>query len=786
MLSALITGSEGVNTIWVKLRDLINSDNTLQGNIDTLADDLAKQLLDASDYTESRVSTLKAIISSIDGNFYGFYPSSTNLPTGSVAGYAYVATANANEYTIWNYIGTTLQWINSGMTKVTSDSITPLIVNLTNTSGVYSADKTSAEIISAFDSKSVIVFKYVDGTTVTKWIVSTSESSDGKIVAYNNSSILTYKLGTISFTDVDATDTSLRKNFSFNGDGVADSNGQAVVKYANDGVHVSNVVFEKDTETTSINKESVDKLINNTDAINKEKERAESTEQEIKSSLNTETQNRKSFESNFNEVASGIADSNGYAAFKIDEKGNILVPLKIFNNGKEFGIADSNGYAAFKIDEKGKAFINQDLNFLLNVLGRSYKAINNTISIPTDNIRDLKVGIPKRINVVQDTLMYLYFENVISKGWEKYYHAYIYDYDIPKDYTLISYKDVGERSLPIYFADGYGNLICEKDVTINVIDKAVKGTFNVLVIGDSKTENVTKLAELLNLCEKDGSLNINLLGTRNGTAEDSDGNTRIVKHEGYSGRTVINVCKDATLNGVENVFYNESLTDDYKFDFAKGVDKIGSVPDIVFIDHGANQWVSSYSEVKASYDSIIASINNYNTSNNAKVKVVICLQEGFSLRESLTNTSQGKWYLMHTSTNRNKILEDFEDREDEGIFIQPQYLDIDLYNDFPMAKVPINHRNGLLKEVVIDGVHPGINLNHYDVSKVYNYGDTFVYIDNGVMKPFVVLKQGISGITPIDDKVNYAQCEMEGLNAGYYKIADCYYTTLKYIASLNI
>ena len=75
------------------------------------------------------------------------------------------------------------------------------------------------------------------------------------------------------FIDLRTSDTSLRKNFSFTGDGVADSNGQAVIKYANDGVHVSNVVFEKDMETTSINKESVDKLINN-DAINKEIERA--------------------------------------------------------------------------------------------------------------------------------------------------------------------------------------------------------------------------------------------------------------------------------------------------------------------------------------------------------------------------------------------------------------------------------------------------------------------------------------------------------------------------------
>ena len=210
MLSALITGSEGVNEIWVKLRDLINSDKTLQGNIDTLADDLAKQLLDANDYTDSRVSALKALISSIDGNFYGFYPSSTNLPTGSVAGYAYVATANANEYTIWNYIGTTLQWINSGMTKVTSDSIAPLIVNLTNTSGTYTADKTFAEVIAAFATRALIVFKYNNGTdTITEWTVSKTDSTNSVVVAYNNYSKLTYKNTAITLENIKANEINL-------------------------------------------------------------------------------------------------------------------------------------------------------------------------------------------------------------------------------------------------------------------------------------------------------------------------------------------------------------------------------------------------------------------------------------------------------------------------------------------------------------------------------------------------------------------------------------------------
>jgi hypothetical protein len=321
----------------------------------------------------------------------------------------------------------------------------------------------------------------------------------------------------------------------------------------------------------------------------------------------------------------------------------------------------------------------------------------------------------------------------------------------------------------------------EKSLIINTVNKETAGNLKICVIGDSMTENPKKLFELANLAANDSNFSITFLGARTATGTDSDGITRTVKHCGYSGRSIIDVCQLASFDEYKpNIFYDSNIATTNKFSIAKGIEAMGDTPDVIIIDMGANQQVVAWSIVKGCYDFIINDNTTYNTANNTNIKVVICVQQPGGLIFTINPSSRGsKWGRDYSPTKLMDYINEYDDRENEGIFLLPQYLIIDPHKDYPRTDAPYSNRNSSLREIALENVHMGINMHMHDNSHVYSYGEICTDgNDNG----YISLKN--NNTAPLsDDKIHWAKTK-DDVNAGYWKLADAYFAELKYIASV--
>ena len=309
---------------------------------------------------------------------------------------------------------------------------------------------------------------------------------------------------------------------------------------------------------------------------------------------------------------------------------------------------------------------------------------------------------------------------------------------------------------------------------VNAVSKTTSEVKNikVLCIGDSKTEANPKRVRINELVADDEYLNLEFLGTRGVSPTLS---------EGYSGRTIMDVCKNATLNSQTNIFYDDTISGDLKFNFAKGVTALGVAPDIVFVDHGANMISNgSWTEILACYEWIIDSIHAY----NSNIAIVICIQESTGLCLNPSNYSWGSknaygYMISDSYYSIPKMLAAFDNRENENVFICPQYVCVDLHRDYPIAMLPASEENSMKIEICLDNVHPGSNNSAWSASTSYKLYD---YIRrNG--KPYAACKASV-GVDPETDDGTYWSPILNP-EAGYRKIGDMYYAVIKYILSLT-
>ena len=82
MLSALITGEEGVNFLWNRYFDMETSISNIQGNVQTFYQDLKAQILHSYSYTDSKVSDLKTYVNGMSGGVTAFADSTSYDPSG--------------------------------------------------------------------------------------------------------------------------------------------------------------------------------------------------------------------------------------------------------------------------------------------------------------------------------------------------------------------------------------------------------------------------------------------------------------------------------------------------------------------------------------------------------------------------------------------------------------------------------------------------------------------------------------------------------------------------------
>ena len=157
-----------------------------------------------------------------------------------------------------------------------------------------------------------------------------------------------------------------------------------------------------------------------------------------------------------------------------------------------------------------------------------------------------------------------------------------------------------------------------------------------------------------------------------------------------------------------------------------------------------------------------------------------CVQPPSGLSDTINlSMKHGKWSRDFGTTKLRNYIDEYDDREAEGIFLLPQYLLVDPYKDYPRTDIPCSTRNTTLREISLDNIHPGINMENHSDSNVYAYGDICTDgNDNG----YISLRN--NNTAPLsDNKIDWAKTK-DDVNAGYWKLADAYFAELKYLASL--
>lgn len=500
---------------------------------------------------------------------------------------------------------------------------------------------------------------------------------------------------------------------------------------------------------------------------------------------------------------SGFVDKNGNAALYADKQGVHLANVVSHDVFGRTVFTDEQGNIGLAISKNGKILGNFDVATTKKIkIGKyTFTVDAESINLPENlfTYNTAKLMLPSKIPYVVGQQMYVYYESILYNGFVKDFTIFSrLANEAQQNDCRIYHSSVEEDTINFRLGNSFGNQIESKRVSVKVLDKSKEGNLKICVIGDSKSDNATKQAEVLNLCQKDGKLSVTFVGTLNKTGYDSDDNERTFSNCAISGSGIPDWCCGKTIASRENPFYDESVesginvtmhtnTGNYnnspvKFSIEKAISKIGDF-DILWIDHGANQL--SNEETFKCYDYIISDVKRYNKEKGKNIKVVISIQEGFGLipqYDSIIMNIRTK-DAMYRAAN---YIDRYDNRESEGVFICPQYLNVDLWNDFPCTMVCQNSRNkDVTKKVCLDPIHPGVNTGTYLSNKQYNVGNICA-VGSGLNRDrnmYLSLADNL-GVEPNDDKVHWAKAT-NSLNSGYYKIADMYYATIRYILSLT-
>lgn len=451
-----------------------------------------------------------------------------------------------------------------------------------------------------------------------------------------------------------------------------------------------------------------------------------------------------------------------------DADGNVISTVDTITGITNYGTIDIPAGAAMyavnlTADSIGSFATWENYNVSAAVIGNA----NDISAIKSDIKDESSLVLPAYIYGVVGHPTFIYYENILKNGWLK-------DYTISNDaiqtrrecYKVIP-AQAGEQTIPIIKYKGR-KVIESKSVVLRTVAKNTSGSAKVLIIGDSKSASNAPWETLAALISADSYASFTFLGLVDGA----------IKREAYSGKSIINLCDDPYISGsTPNIFYDATITTahSHHFSFAKGVNTLGTTPDIVVLDYGANQWSRSWDTIKGCYDDVIASIRA--TSTN--VKIVIVAQEGTGLVDTVNYQDDGKWSLENTNyTTIGQMVSEYQGRESENVYLSPQYIGIDLYHGFPICELPAFDGASGTVEFSMDNTHPGLNADLWNSGTAYSYGDWVNRNGAGYG-----CKKANTGIDPESDNGTYwTKCE--NLNDGYRQKGQIYYNLLKYLLTV--
>ena len=258
--------------------------------------------------------------------------------------------------------------------------------------------------------------------------------------------------------------------------------------------------------------------------------------------------------------------------------------------------------------------------------------------------------------------------------------------------------------------DGEMRTLVEKTVKVTVVEEQRALTLSGLFIGDSRISDGTVVNSMNAKME-----NLTLLGTRQTM---NSGNY----HEGRSSWSVADFWgkaeKDVVGTTVTNAFYNPAVE---HFDFAYYMEKhqAGQPLDFVVINLGANDNFSRASV--ETLDKMVESIQSYCESIGKTIPILI-LTEYLSPADGY-HLSQG--YNVNVEAKREKqfayftyLSDTFEGREDEGIYLLPNYLCINDWSDWTRQTVTTERGE---EEKITDVVHLGTKGYQKEAAMIRSY-----------------------------------------------------------------
>lgn len=286
-------------------------------------------------------------------------------------------------------------------------------------------------------------------------------------------------------------------------------------------------------------------------------------------------------------------------------------------------------------------------------------------------------------------------------------------------------EEVGDHPITIEVRDDANKLVGRAHSTIRVTaEQPEVEPATLLIVGDSLTEYSIYPKHILELSKRSGATRLRMIGSR------GSGNmppTDELRHEGYSGWTAeafVVLSGPLSRSGyyqrgaTGSPFVYESEDGTKSVDFGRYCSEFnaGKGPDLVTIGLGINDVFTASDDsineridgILGFYDVLIESMKK--TSSDTRIGLQMeapptTSQDGF--RNYVGPGKQTRWQCRRNHHRlMERMIEHFGNREEDHIYLVPNYLNLDTENHYPTWSPPINARTEVKMTRVNNGTHP--------------------------------------------------------------------------------
>lgn len=368
------------------------------------------------------------------------------------------------------------------------------------------------------------------------------------------------------------------------------------------------------------------------------------------------------------------------------------------------------------------------VNFLLRTAvlfcGMALLVVSNPVTAAEDASNPCRLVLPSVIPVVVGQEVNIYFDNtVLVPDRRQLLFDVVCDKGMQQDerWTFVpKVSDIGDIPLTLDVCDFSNKLIASAKTTIRIVpaDSGAGKDISFLIIGDSLTHASVYPEEILNLCKPSGNPSLKLYGTHHvgGTSPEN-------RHEGYGGWTFERFVTFYSENrssadlGTRSSPFVYLIDGKPTLDFKRYVQEQcgGKSPEFVSVELGCNDIFGSNEADQQSVidrtlgfaDKLVNAI--LDAGANTKVGMVM-LPPPAASQDAFGNNygcGQTRWQYrrnQHRFTEQMKTK--YGGRENERIYLIPDYVNVDTEHGFPTETVTANSRTAEKITRLANAVHP--------------------------------------------------------------------------------